>query len=187
MTEDNIVSPIGTAIPEADNVVVTSYVSQYAKVRCLPTRPSIPLGIKKMHPDAKMPEYAEPGAAGFDMFCVEDVTISPGQTALIDTGIAIELGIEWRIKLEEKSGIGLKTPLILKGGIIDPTFKDSIKVIFQYPNGDAFGHEPKPISFSKGQKIVQGLIEPNYMATFTEVDTLSESERGTGGFGSTGV
>lgn len=187
MTEDNIVSPVGIAIPEADNVVVTSDVSQYSIAGWVPTRPIIPLGIKKMHPDAKMPEYAEPGAAGFDLFCVEDTIILPGETRLIDTGIAIELGIEWRIKLEEKSGIGLKTPLILKGGIIDPTFKDSIKVIFQYPSSNAYGFEPKPVSFSKGQKIVQGLIEPNYMATFTEVDTLSESERGTGGFGSTGV
>lgn len=174
---------------ETDNLVVIDTQDTYLAVGSnYLQRPCIPLGIKKMHPDAKMPEYAEPGAAGFDMFCVEDVTVSPGQTALIDTGIAIELGIEWRIKLEEKSGIGLKTPLILKGGIIDPTFKDSIKVIFQYPDYvDNFGFNPEPIKFKKGQKIVQALIEPNYKAVFSEVSTLSESERGTGGFGSTGV
>ena len=154
-------------------------------------RPCVNIKIKKMHPDARMPTYAEHGAAGIDLYCLEDITIYPGETAVIDTGIAFEVPANFYIQLEEKSGISIKTPLYLKAGIIDPTYRDSVKVVLHYdghaPEGEHKLDKERGVAFAKGQKIAQGTIHHNLKAVFAEVDELSETTRGTGGFGSTGL
>jgi dUTP pyrophosphatase len=138
--------------------------------------------IKKLHPDAILPQYAHTGDAGADLFSIEDFTLAPMARAAIGTGLAAEVAIGFEIQIRPKSGLALSAGIAIVNapGTVDAGYRGEIKVILIN-----LGREPYNIT--KGQKIAQAIISPVIRAEFTEVTELSSSQRDTGGFGSTGV
>lgn len=140
--------------------------------------------IKKLHPDAIIPKKQKPGDAGFDLYTVAEVTVEPGKTALIPTGIAVALSeyplMELQVRL--RSGTGLKTPLIIPNapGTIDSGYRGEIGIIVRNCG-------PKCYTVKKGERIAQAVPVLLPQAEFFEVDELPESDRGEGGYGSTGA
>ena len=163
--------------------------------------------IKRLHPDAVIPQYAHEGDAGFDLVAVEDVIIEPGETKLIRTGLAFELPDGYEMQIRPRSGITLKTKLRVQLGTVDSGFRGEIGVIVDNIAEDPCGNESQYLTYidgldyrtdgemypndtyliRKGEKIAQAVIKPVEQAHFIEVDELSDSERGEGGFGSSGV
>ncbi len=135
--------------------------------------------VKKLHEDAVIPEYAHPGDAGMDLRCVEDVTVEPGQKVMIGTGLAFEVPEGFVPLFWDKSGLAIKHGLKILGGVFEYTYRGEYIVGMINLNDTAY-------EFKKGDKIVQLLIQPIATASIVEVEELSETSRGDGGFGSTG-
>ncbi|AYK08885.1 dUTP diphosphatase [Brevibacillus laterosporus] len=166
--------------------------------------------IKKLHPDAVIPTYATPGSAGFDLVAVEETIIEPGETAKIPLGLAFEIPKGYEMQIRPRSGVSLHTKLRQSNsiGTIDSDYRGEVCMMFDNTNenydsatclcfsiaGDEI-HVPNGYGFlpegsyiiRKGDRVAQGIITPVIQASFVEVDELSDTKRGTGGFGSTGV
>jgi dUTP pyrophosphatase len=147
------------------------------------------LAIKKVHPDAIIPEYAKPGDAGMDLFSVEEKTLKPLEIALINTGIALQLPEEkiesrrsYEAQIRPRSGLALKHGITILNspGTIDQGYRGEIKVILINLGKEDF-------TVTKGMKIAQMVITRVIDAIILEVDELNPSERGENGFGSTGL
>ncbi|EJV42107.1 dUTP diphosphatase [Bacillus toyonensis] len=156
--------------------------------------------------DVELPKYAKPGDSGFDLVAAEDMIIEPGQTKVIPTGLAFELPPGYEMQIRPRSGMSRKTKLRVVLGTIDSGYRGEVGVIVDN-NNDKGPHMTRGIwtidgkdlyevheemdshtyIIRKGDRIAQGVIAPVETAHFVEVDELSDSERGTGGFGSTGV
>ncbi len=137
------------------------------------------LKIKKLHADAKVPSYAHPGDAGFDLYAHGEMIIPVGGRVLVGTGIALEIpdgfvGLIW-----DKSGLSTVHGLKTLAGVVDAGYRGEIKV-----GMINLGTEDYPVG--AGQKIAQMLIQKVERAEITLVTELSETSRGDGGFGSTG-
>ena len=139
--------------------------------------PAIPL--KKMHPDAKAPLYATPGAAGCDFYSVEEVSVAPGETKKIRSGIALEIPEGYFMKLEGRSGFSAKG-MITPGGVIDSDYRGEVHIVLHNTT-------KLPFAIEKGDRIAQGVLMAIQQASFREVYELSETSRGSGGFQSTGL
>lgn len=153
----------------------------------------IPVKIKRLHPDAVIPKYATELAAGFDLVAVEDVVIAPGETKLISLGFAVEIPEGFEMQVRPRSGVTLKTKLRVGNspGTIDADFRGEVKVIVDnisrsYDESTRDKCVAGSYIIRKGDRIAQGVIAPVYRADFIIVDHLGETERGDGGFGSTG-
>lgn len=134
--------------------------------------------VKKLHPEATLPERAHSNDAGADLFAIEKVEIMPHSSAKIKTGIAIALPENTAGFIWGKSSIESKGMKIM-AGLIDEGYRGEIIVcVFNLTN------ETKTID--KGKKIAQLVVKPVYHPAFAETNELSESKRGAGGFGSTG-
>lgn len=140
--------------------------------------------VKRLHPDAVVPQYQTEGAAGFDLHAVEDVELKSGVTTLVPTGLAIELPGGYEMQIRPRSGLSAKTHIRIANtpGTIDADYRGEIKVIVDFV--DKHGSK---FLIRKGDRIAQGVIQRVPRAQFEVVDELGETERGTGGFGSTGV
>ena len=131
-----------------------------------------------------LPSYETADAVGMDLISAVDgdVIIKAGDRALIPTGIAVALpsGYEWQIR--PRSGLAFKHGISLANtpGTIDADYRGEIKVIL-------INHGNEDFVVSRGMRIAQAVIAPVWRATFTTVDELDDTVRGTGGFGSTGV
>ena len=127
------------------------------------------------------PRYAHPTDAGADIFANEDVTIEPGETKVVHTGIKVAIPIGYEIQIRPRSGLSLKTNLRVANapGTIDTDYRGEVGVIMTN-----IGNEPETIA--KSDKIAQMVISEVPMIKWIEVDALDETERGEGGFGSTG-
>jgi len=167
----------------------------------------ITVKIKRLHPDAVLPRYAHDGDAGFDLVAVEDVIIEPGETKLVPTGLAVELPPGYELQVRPRSGVTLKTKLRVQLGTVDSNYRGEIGVIVDniYNNGwddgevlcwpsdltdepIARGHYPYgTYIIQRGDRIAQAVINAVPRTSFVEVDELSESKRGAGGFGSSGT
>ena len=137
------------------------------------------LKIKKLHTDAKVPSYAHPGDAGFDLYAIEEVAIPVGVRVLIGTGIAMDIpdgfvGLIW-----DKSGLSTTHGLKTLGGVVDAGYRGEVKVGMVNLGTEEY-------TLSAGHKIAQMLIQKVERAEIIEVAELSETVRGEGGFGSTG-
>lgn len=140
---------------------------------------NILIKVKKLHPDAKTPEYANKGDAGLDIFSYEDCIIEPGKRMLISTGISIELPEGYVALVWDKSGIALKGIKSI-GGVIDSTYRGEYKIILLNTSDENY-------IIKKGDKIAQILIQPVMTAEIQETNELSETKRDKGGFGSSGI
>lgn len=139
----------------------------------------IQLKIKKLNPDAIIPKYAHPGDAGMDLFSCEDYVLKPGERKLFKTGLQIELPEGFVSLIWDKSGIankGIKT----MGGVIEHSYRGDYGVILLNTSQEEY-------SIEKGNKIAQLLIQPIETAEIIESNDLTETTRGSGGFGSTGI
>jgi dUTP pyrophosphatase len=145
---------------------------------------AIVVQIKKLRPDAKLPYRASVSAAGADLFaCLTSaVTIFPGGTELIPTGIAVALPEGFAGLVYARSGLATKKGLAPanKVGVIDPDYRGEVLVALH-------NHSTEPAVVEPGERIAQLVITPFLGAVFSEVSELEETERGDGGFGSTGI
>lgn len=141
------------------------------------------IGIKKLSGNAKIPVYGSMYAAGADLYaCLDgDVKIGAGQTAVIPTGIALELPVGYAGLIYARSGLATKQGLAPanKVGVVDCDYRGEVKVAL-------FNHSGEERTVSCGDRIAQLVITPYITAVFEEKDELSETARGEGGFGSTG-
>ena len=137
------------------------------------------LKIKKLNPEAKLPCYAKSGDAGMDIFVAEDVTVNPGQSIGIKSGLAFEVPEGYVGLLWDKSGLSIKHGIKILGGVLDSGFRGEVIV-------GVINLGKEPYTFEKGHKLTQMLIQPVERVEIEEVEILSESERGSGGLGSTG-
>lgn len=139
---------------------------------------SVPIKIKLLHPDAKIPIYATPGAAAFDIYSIEKKILQPGETYPFRTGLAMEIHPEYYVKFEGRSGLGAKG-IAKFAGVIDSDYRGEVKVVL-------CNTSPQPYLIEQGDRIGQGIVMSKLSAEFIQTDTLSETSRGKGGFSSTG-
>ena len=143
----------------------------------------VKVNIKKLNSEAIIPTYGSEYAAGADLYaCIEgDIKIEPHTTIVIPTGIAIELPQGYAGLIYARSGLATKKGLAPanKVGVVDCDYRGEVKVALH-------NHSKVPQTVSTGERIAQLVITPYLTAKFVECDTLSETVRGEGGFGSTG-
>ena len=139
--------------------------------------------VKKLHPEAILPTYGTEEAAGADLYaCLEEpVTIQPGQSAFIPTGLALEVPKGCSGLIYARSGMACKRGLAPanKVGVIDSDYRGEIRVVLLNHSGQAQTVQP-------GERIAQMIITPVLTPAYTETEDLTDTDRGTGGFGSTG-
>ena len=143
------------------------------------------VSCKKLDPRAKLPAYATPGAAAADLCALldEPLTIAPMQRVLVPTGLAIELpSAECVALVYARSGLSIKHGLCMANGVgvIDSDYRGELRVPMINLSDEAYTVQP-------GERVAQLCIAPVWQAAFVPAQTLSETERGTGGFGSTGT
>ena len=142
------------------------------------------VAVKKLRPNAKLPTYGSEYAAGADVYaCLEaPITIQPHETVLVPTGLAMELPEGWAGMMHARSGLATKRDLAPanKVGVIDCDYRGEVMVSLH-------NHGTKPQTVDPGERIAQLVIMPYLTARFFEAEELSDTVRGTGGFGSTGT
>lgn len=141
------------------------------------------LPIKRLDSDVVLPSYAYEGDAGLDLRANVDVDIAPFERKLIPTGLAVAIPEGFAGFVQPRSGLALKSGLSMANtpGLIDAHYRGELKVIAV--NLDA----NEPIHISKGERIAQLVIQRVPVVSLMEVDELDKTDRGTGGFGSSGV
>lgn len=140
------------------------------------------LKVIKLNDLAIIPKYEHPNDAGLDLVSIEELEIAAGESKLIHTGISIELPSGTEAQIRPRSGLALKHQITVLNtpGTIDEGYRGEIGVIL-------INHGKEPFKISKGMKIAQMVIAPVIRVEIEEVDSLSDTSRGTGGFGSTGI
>lgn len=143
----------------------------------------IKLAIKKLDPTVELPAYAYEGDAGLDLRANEDVTLQPFERRLIATGLAIAIPDGYAGFVQPRSGLALREGLSMVNtpGLIDAHYRGELKVCAI--NFDS----THPIHVKRGERIAQLVIQQVPTVTLVEVDELDATDRGTGGFGSSGV
>ena len=139
--------------------------------------------IKKLRPDAVVPTYGSEFSAGADLYAAEEgtVTIAPHETALVHTGLSLEIPEGYCGFIYARSGLATKKGLAPanKVGVIDADYRGEVMVSLH-------NHTNTPQSVEPGERVAQMVIAPFLKAQFTLAEELSDTVRGTGGFGSTG-
>lgn len=144
--------------------------------------PTIP--VKKLNPKAILPSYGTEFSAGADLYaCLEsEITVAPGETVFVPTGLAMEIPQGYAGLIYARSGLACKKGLAPanKVGVIDADYRGEIMVAL-------YNHSPNAVTLADGERIAQMIITPFLSVSFSQTDTLSETVRGAGGFGSTGT
>jgi dUTP pyrophosphatase len=139
--------------------------------------------VKKLHPNAKLPTYGSPEAAGADLYaCLDEaVTIQPGEVYWVPTGIALEVPNGCAGLVYARSSMGAKRGLAPanKVGVVDSDYRGEIKVVL-------LNHSKQPQTLEPGERVAQFVITPVLTPAYEEAEDLSDTSRGIGGFGSTG-
>ena len=147
---------------------------------------TIPVQVKRLpHSEGlPLPAYATPGAAGMDLLAAvaTPLTLAPGQRTLVPTGLAIALPPGYELQVRPRSGLALKNGIILPNspGTVDEDYRGELQVIVMNAGTE-------PFTIERGMRIAQAILAPVHRATWHEVAELDETQRGTGGFGSTGT
>ena len=139
--------------------------------------------VKKLHPDAILPTYGTEEAAGADLYaCLEaPVTIQPGQSTFVPTGLALEVPKGCAGLIYARSGMACKRGLAPanKVGVIDSDYRGEIRVVL-------LNHSAQAQTVQPGERIAQMIITPVLTPAYVETEDLTDTDRGAGGFGSTG-
>ena len=143
---------------------------------------NITVNIKRLDPTVELPKYAHPTDAGLDLRSNEDCILKPFERRLVSTGLAIALPDGYAGFVQPRSGLAIKQGLSIVNtpGLIDAHYRGELKVILI--NLDPTNN----IQINKGDRIAQLVILPFLAAEFSDADALDETDRGAGGFGSTG-
>jgi dUTP pyrophosphatase len=139
--------------------------------------------VTKLDDDAVIPTYAKPGDAGADLYSISELVLAPGQRALVKTGIAIAIPSGYVGLVHPRSGLGLKNGISVVNtpGTIDAGYRGEIGVVL-------INHDlAESFQVKKGDRVAQLVIQKVENAHFKVVNQLPDSERATGGYGSTGV
>jgi dUTP pyrophosphatase len=144
----------------------------------------VPLEIQvvRLDPDLPLPAYAHPGDAGADLLTTVDVTLRPGERAMVPTGIAIALPEGYVALVHPRSGLAARHGLSIVNtpGTVDAGYRGEVKVML-------INHDPvEAVELRRGDRIAQLVVQRFERAEFTEVEALPASVRGDGGYGSTG-
>ncbi|MDY0405375.1 dUTP diphosphatase [Virgibacillus sp. 179-BFC.A HS] len=140
-----------------------------------------PLKIKLIHEDAKLPYQANEGDAGLDLYAIEETVIPAGESAFIRTGLQLELPKGTEAQVRPRSSLALKhsVTVLNSPGTIDEGYRGEIKIIL-------INHGKQDFAVEKHMRIAQMVIAPVLQVKLEEVDDLTETARGEGGFGSSG-
>ncbi len=146
-----------------------------------PTFP--PIKVKRLDPDAPLPHRAHPEDAGADLCAAEDVTLAPGERALVGTGIAVALPIGTVGLIHPRSGLAAKHGLSIVNtpGTVDAGYRGELKVCLINTDPE------QPIEITRGMRIAQLVVQRVELVGFEEVAELDDTVRGSGGYGSTGT
>jgi dUTP pyrophosphatase len=148
----------------------------------VPTSPGLEIQVVRLDADLPLPAYAHPGDAGADLLTTVDVTLAPGERAMVPTGVALALPEAYVALVHPRSGLAARHGLSIVNtpGTIDAGYRGEIKVML-------INHDPsEPIELRRGDRIAQLVVQRFERASFVEVDVLPDSARGDGGYGSTG-
>ena len=138
-----------------------------------------PIKIKKLRADAQLPLRASKHDAGADLCCLDAFTLAPGERKLIPTGLAIEIPPGYYGRVGPRSGLAVKQGIDTLAGIVDSGYRGHLQVLLIN-----LGHET--VRFDAGARIAQLVIERIAVCDFAWAEELGETDRGAGGFGSTG-
>ena len=142
----------------------------------------VDIALRRLDPGLPPPSYAHPGDAGADLFTTVDVTLAPGERAMVPTGIAIALPEGYVALVHPRSGLAARhgVSIVNSPGTVDAGYRGEIKVLLV--NHDT----TEPVRLRRGDRIAQLVIQRVEKARFSEVKLLPGSARGEGGYGSTG-
>jgi dUTP pyrophosphatase len=142
----------------------------------------VEISIRRIDPELPLPSYAHPGDAGADLCSAVDVTLAPGERALVPTGIAMALPEGYVALVHPRSGLAARhgISIVNAPGTIDAGYRGEVKVCLVNTDRD------EPFEVHRGDRIAQLVIQRFETAAFVEADDLPESARGAGGYGSTG-
>lgn len=144
--------------------------------------PDVQVPLSRLDPDVPLPRYAKPGDAGADLVTTTDTVLAPGERVVVGTGVAIALPVGYAAFVHPRSGLAARSGLSLVNapGTIDAGYRGEIKVCL-------INHDPREsIKLLRGDRIAQLIVQRVAQAEFVAVDELPDSERGAGGYGSTG-
>lgn len=139
---------------------------------------TVNIKVVKENEDVILPQYAHFSDAGADLYSNEEVDINPNEVKIVSTGLKVEIPNGYEMQIRNRSGMTVKTPILVQLGTIDSDYRGTIGVMM-YNHGDI------PYRVQKGDKIAQAIIMPTYHGNFLIADSLTETERGESGFGST--
>jgi dUTP pyrophosphatase len=142
----------------------------------------VDIALRRLDPGLPPPSYAHAGDAGADLYTTVEVTLAPGERAMVPTGIALALPEGYVALVHPRSGLAARhgVSIVNTPGTVDAGYRGEIKVLLV--NLDP----ATPVTLSRGDRIAQLVVQRFETASFVEVDALPESERGAGGYGSTG-
>ena len=143
---------------------------------------SVQVLLTRLDPDVPLPAYARPGDAGADLVTTSDIVLGPGERGVVGTGIAIALPPGYAGFVHPRSGLAARVGLSVVNtpGTVDAGYRGEIKICL-------INHDPaRKIELSRGDRIAQLVVQRVEHAVFVEVQNLDETERGAGGYGSTG-
>jgi dUTP pyrophosphatase len=138
--------------------------------------------VRRLDPALPLPSYAHAGDAGLDLVAAESVTLAPGARMLVATGIAVAIPPGYAGFVLPRSGLALRhgVTVLNAPGLIDAGYRGEVKVLL-------VNHDPAPVTFQRGERIAQLVVQRVERAQLAEAAELPSSERGPGGFGSTGT
>jgi dUTP pyrophosphatase len=139
--------------------------------------------IKKLQPNAIIPEYQTEGSVAFDLHSCESGSLQPGETRMFHTGLAIELPKNHEMQIRQRSGMSLNFPnyITIGVGTIDEDYRGEITIPIKNNN-----NKGEYLTITSGDRIAQAIVSPVTKCHIIETNELSGTERGKGGFGSTG-
>ena len=151
--------------------------------------------VKKVHPDAIIPEFAHDTDTGADLFTCEDLILLPKEKGIAKTGLIFDIPQGWGFQIRNKSGntvkgvpvkvvrgnevLDIRADITVYLGTVDQGYRNEVGIMVK-------NEEDFPVIIPKGVKLAQMVLEQIHQCKFEEVDEVSETERGLGGFGSTG-
>lgn len=137
--------------------------------------------FKRLHPDAVVPAYQTEGSAGADLCAVENVIIYPRQVAFVPLGFAVALPENYEMQVRPRGSLAIRDSVTVLNtpGTVDSDYRGEVKVIL-------INHGTQTFRVRKGDRIAQAVFQKVERAFFVDTDKLDETDRGAGGFGSTG-
>lgn len=138
------------------------------------------LRVKKLNADAIVPTRGSGGAVGYDLYSTDNLVVPRACRALVGTGIAIVLPVGVYGRVAPRSGLAVKNGIHVGAGVVDPDYTGEVKVLL-------FNHGDAEFEVKKGDRIAQLVLERCETPPVEEIGALEETERGAGGFGSTGI